>query len=66
MTGAKLTAVGIVAHHDRPEARALAARVARWFQDHGVVVRVPPLDADAIGLSELAAVGDAPFTGSIS
>jgi len=50
----KLAAVGLVAHRDRPDARALAARAAEWLHEHGVAVRVPAADADAIGLSALA------------
>jgi NAD+ kinase len=50
----KLDAVGLVAHRERPQARALAARTAAWFDEHGVAVRVPAADADAVGLGPLA------------
>lgn len=54
MSPSKLATVGLVAHLDRAQARALAARLAEWFGAHGVVVRVPDGDAEAIGLGELA------------
>jgi NAD+ kinase len=50
---AKLTSVGLVAHRDRPRARALAAHTAEWLRGRGVAVRVPAADADAIGLGSL-------------
>lgn len=53
MSRAKLAAVGLVSHRDRPRARALAAHAAEWFQGRGVTVRVPAADADAIGLGAL-------------
>ncbi|HEX6311920.1 MAG TPA: NAD(+)/NADH kinase [Acidimicrobiia bacterium] len=65
MTASKLQAVGIVAHRDRPEARALAAHAADWFHERGVVVRVPAADADAIGLSAFAGGDGADFTAGL-
>ena len=55
MTLRKLQTVGVVAHRDRPEAHELAARAAKWLGDHGIDVRVPTADAEAIGLPALAA-----------
>ncbi len=54
MSRPKLEAVGLVAHRDRPRARALAAHAAEWLHERGVVVRVPAAEADALGLGPLA------------
>jgi len=46
--------VGLVCHRERPAAHKLAARAASFFAEHGLEVRVPAIDAAAIGLEELA------------
>ncbi len=55
------TAVGIVPHRERSEARELAARVVDWFESHGVEVRIP--EADAAGLERVAVPVEAFATG---
>lgn len=59
-----MTAVGLVAHRDRPAAHKLAARAAAFFAEHGVTVCVPRRDAVAIGLAEYA-VDDDTFTAGL-
>ncbi|HET9728644.1 MAG TPA: NAD(+)/NADH kinase [Acidimicrobiia bacterium] len=49
-----ITAVGIVAHRERPRALALARECADWLQAHGVAVRVPK---DVAAAADLGAVG---------
>jgi NAD+ kinase len=65
VSGSKLQTVGLVAHRDRPEAGSLARRIADWLQGHGVVVRVPAADADAIGLGRLADGDGSEFAGGL-
>ena len=43
--------VGLVPHRDRPEARALAARVVAWCELHEIEVRIP--ESDALELARL-------------
>jgi len=54
-----VTAVLLVAHHERPEAAELAAAVARWLSDRGHQPFVTPGDAAPLGLEALGA-DDAP------
>jgi NAD+ kinase len=65
MSGTLVRTVGIVAHRDRAEAGALAHHVAEWLQSHGVVVRVPAADADAIGLGTLAGADGRDFAAGL-
>jgi NAD+ kinase len=44
----------IVAHHERAEAAALARVAAAWLRDRGWTAWMPPADAAAAGLPELA------------
>ena len=53
MTSAVKT-VGLVPHHERTLAHALAAQAAKWLTDRGVSVRVPEDDAGPCGLDHLA------------
>jgi NAD+ kinase len=45
----------IVAHHERAEAARLAQSAAVWLRAHGYEVGMPPADAKALDLDELAA-----------
>jgi NAD+ kinase len=51
MSVARLTTIGLVPHRDRPEARALAARVIAWCEEHSIEVRIP--ESDALELASL-------------
>jgi NAD+ kinase len=53
-----MVAVGIVLHHDRPEAGELASTIATWLEGIGHEVRMPAGDAEAAGRADLAASGD--------
>jgi NAD+ kinase len=44
----------IIAHHERAEAAALALDAAKWLADHGFGVWMPPDDAAALDLDDLA------------
>jgi NAD+ kinase len=44
----------IVAHHERAEAAALALSASKWLADHGFTVWMPPDDAAALDLDDLA------------
>ncbi len=44
----------IVAHHERAEAAALALSASKWLADHGFTVWMPPEDAAALDLDDLA------------
>jgi NAD+ kinase len=46
----------IVAHHERAEAAALALSASKWLADHGFTVWMPPEDATALDLDDLADV----------
>jgi NAD+ kinase len=48
-------AVGIVPHHERADAHALARHAAAWFTQHGVDVRVPADEAVAASLTHHSA-----------
>lgn len=50
----RLRAVGLVPHRKRPLAHTLAQAASAWFAEQGVEVRLPPDEADAIGLPHLA------------
>jgi NAD+ kinase len=50
-----VTATVIVGHHERAEAARLARVAAAWLQANGSEVWMPPDDAKALGLDELAA-----------
>ena len=47
---AKVLAVGLVPHRDRPLAHTLALGAAAWFDERGVEVRIPAPEAEAAGL----------------
>lgn len=49
-----MTAVLMVAHHERGEAGVIVARVSSWLRERGVPVWMSPVDADALGFPELA------------
>ncbi len=51
--------VALVVHNDRTSAAELARDTAAWLADHGHAVRLPPADAEVVGLSELGAGGTA-------
>lgn len=51
--------VGLVPHRDRDAAHVLARSTASWFAHHGVDVRIPATEADAVGLPDLACASDA-------
>lgn len=53
-----MTDVFIVAHHDRPQATHLARLAAAWLAEHGHRAFMPPPDASALGLAELASDRD--------
>mgnify|MGYP003344625013 CR=1 FL=1 len=46
--------VGLVPNRDRPVAHDLARRSVQWLHDHGVTVRIPAAEAQAVGLAECA------------
>jgi NAD+ kinase len=48
-----VTAVAVVAHHDRGEAAVLARQAVEWLTDRGHEAWVIPDDATALGLEEL-------------
>lgn len=48
-----MSAIALVAHHERDAARAHAEAAARWCAAHDVAFWMPPLDAAALDLSEL-------------
>ncbi len=48
-----MSGVLIVAHHQRPEAAALATQAATWLQAHGHDVWMPTEDANVLGLHSL-------------
>jgi NAD+ kinase len=50
----KILAVGLVPHRDRPLAHTLALAAAAWFEERGVLVRVPAPEADAAGMASHA------------
>ena len=50
-----MSSVLIVAHHGRSDAWSLADDTARWLQERGHRVWMPPDDADQFGLPRLAA-----------
>ena len=50
-----MSVVMLVAHHERPEAAALAAQAERWLRDRGHAAVLPQADAEALGLPALAA-----------
>lgn len=50
-----MTRVGIVAHHERPEARLLAHSATKWLSDRHHTAWVPSADARSSGLAELGA-----------
>jgi NAD+ kinase len=54
-----LRAVGLVPHRERPLAHTLALAAAEWFRDRGVEVRVPKIEAEAVGLGHLGFDPDA-------
>lgn len=56
--------VGLVVHHERPAAKALARRALDWLTSRGHRVRLPPGDAEVIGRPDLAREGDA-LTGGL-
>ena len=49
-----MTDVVIVAHQERREATALARAAVAWLEEHGHTAFMPRVDADALGLGELA------------
>ena len=51
---ATIRTAGLVPHRERPLAHELAARAAKWLEEHGVAVRVPAADAGPCGLAHLA------------
>ena len=53
-----MTSVVVVAHHERPEAAALAVTVCDWFIERGHKAWLTPADAEAIGLAGLASDTD--------
>jgi len=53
-----VTSVVVVAHHERPEAAALAVTVCDWFIERGHKAWLTPADAEAIGLAGLASDTD--------
>jgi NAD+ kinase len=54
-----VTSVVVVAHHERPEAAALAVTVCDWFVQRGHKAWLTPVDADALGLAALGSDADA-------
>ncbi|MGD9702633.1 MAG: NAD(+)/NADH kinase [Acidimicrobiia bacterium] len=50
-----MTAVMIVAHHERTEAAALALAASTWLRERGHEAWMPPEDAAALALDSLAA-----------
>jgi NAD kinase len=44
----------IVAHHERAEAAALGLSASKWLADHGFTVWMPPEDAAALDVDDLA------------
>jgi NAD+ kinase len=48
-----MASVGMIVHHERPQAAELARDAAAWLTDRGHEVRLPINDATAAGLSEL-------------
>ena len=59
MSGTAVAVVGLVPHRDRPVAHELAQRAAEWLTARGIDVRVLADDADACGLTHLAAPPEA-------
>jgi NAD+ kinase len=53
-----ISVVGLIPHHDRPDAHALAARAGSWLRERGIEVRIPVADAVACGLPEYASEAD--------
>jgi NAD+ kinase len=45
--------IGLVVHHERPEAADLAGTTAEWLRSSGHEVRLPAPDAATVGLDEL-------------
>ncbi|CAN5646408.1 NAD(+)/NADH kinase [soil metagenome] len=45
--------IGLVVHHERPQAAELAADAVTWLTDRGHEVRLPHLDAALAGVTEL-------------
>lgn len=54
-SGPEVAVVGIVLHHGRPEAGALAVDTARWLHERGHEVRLSAEEATIAGLGEHAA-----------
>ncbi|MBA3288160.1 MAG: NAD(+)/NADH kinase [Acidimicrobiia bacterium] len=50
-----MTAVALVAHHERSEAAGLARSTVDWLRAEGHEAWLVPEDADALGLTEMAA-----------
>ena len=48
-----MTAVGIILHHERAQAAALAGDAIEWLDERGHEVRLPVQDAGLIGRPEL-------------
>jgi NAD+ kinase len=53
-----MTAVLLVAHHDRVEAAVLARAAAKWLEEHGHTAWMNADDAEALDLQELVAERD--------
>ena len=51
-----MTRVGIVAHHERDEARRLARSLSEWLADRGHTSWVPHVDARSSALDDLASI----------
>ncbi len=48
-----MASIGLVVHHERPEATELARSTADWLRSAGHAVRLPAADARTVGLDEL-------------
>ena len=53
-----MSSVGLLLHHERPQAADLARDAAAWLIERGHEVRVPTADAEVAGLEELACDDD--------
>ena len=53
-----MAGVGLYVHSGRAEAIELAKQVASWLTDRGYEVRLPPADAELVGLPHAAAAED--------
>ena len=53
-----MSTVGLLLHHERPQASELARDAAAWLRERGHEARVPAADAEVAGLEELACADD--------